>query len=364
MKLLLRFAVLSSRAGRPVYLLPPTRHGNSALLVLALGLALAACVAPLDDEPVDEPTSQTEQSLLASNWSAPAQVSANTVWFAQVATLGGKTYMVHEGPGYVMSWRQLVGNVWTEPTLIPGQTTGQRVSLAPFNGFLYMVRTDLNQATKLWVSRFTPATGQWSTSFQIPHTSFQPPALAAFGTRLYLIGVDPSTKMLWSATMTADEAFTVASPMYGQYSAARVSAAVFKCKLYIAHRAGNTLAIVYNSFSGATWGTDQTIPAGAGGAAIQGGEPVIAERAGYLHLLHRDTVNNTIAPVWWTYFNGTSWPSEIALGSVTTYYHPSLTAGGAGLVAINTTYYNSIASSMQFTQPLPFTPPTCGVAQP
>lgn len=341
---------------------PPAR---SAALMALLGGALAGCVAPLDDEPTDELTSQAEQSLLVSNWSAPTQVSASTVWYAQIATLAGTTYMVHSGPGNVMRWRQLVGSNWTEPVQIAGQSTGQRVSLAPFNGFLYMVRTDLNQNTRLWVSRFTPSTGQWSTSFQIPHTSFFPPALAAFNNRLYLIGVDPSTKRLWSATMTADEVFSASSPMQGHFSASRVSAAVANCKLYIAHRAGNTLEVVYNSFNGSQWGSDQIIPAGAGGAPIAAAEPVIAERAGYLHLLRRDPTNSTShVPVWWTYFDGASWASEVTIGSATTYYPPSLTTGGPGLVAITTTFYNSLASTLRYTQPLPPFRPICFLQPP
>jgi hypothetical protein len=333
------------------------------LLALSLAVGLAACALP-GDEPVEEPTGEIEQSLLVSNWSAPQQVSASTVWYAQVATLASTTYMVHSGPGNVLRWRQFAGSAWTEPTQIPDQTTGQRVSLAAFNGFLYMVRTDLSQNTKLHVSRFTPATGQWTTSFQIPHTSLFPPALAAFNGKLYLIGITPSNKKLWMATMSADEVFTPASAMEGHFSSSRVSATVFKCKLYIAHRAGSTLEVVYNSFDGTQWGFDQVIPAGPNGAAIQAAEPAIAERSGYLHLLHRDNAPISGVPVWWTYFDGASWASEVTVGSASTYYPPSLTAGGPGLVAINTTYYNSLASSMLFTQPPPIRFPLCSVILP
>lgn len=334
-------------------------------LALVLSLVLVSCVVPVDEEPV-EVTSETEQSLVVSNWSPSTQVSASTIWYAQLGTLNGTTYMVHTGPGYGLRWRQLVGAVWTEPVMIPGQFSTQRVSLAAFNGFLYMVYVPgtSSNGTSLAVSRFNPATAQWSPHFQISHTSFGPPALAAFNSRLYLIGVDPASKMLWSATMTSTEVFTSASPMNGHYSHGRVSAAVFNCTLYIAHRAGSTSTIVYNSFNGTQWGFDQTVPAGPTGAGILG-EPVIAERAGYLHLLHRRNDSSSGVPVWWTYFDGTSWASEVTIPGASTFYPPALTHGGSGLVALTTTYYNSLASSLQYAQPLPpRIPPGCFVIQP
>jgi hypothetical protein len=338
---------------------------RSAVLPLLLGLVLTSCVVPIDEASVGEETSETEQSLVVSNWSATSQVSASTIWYAQVATLNGTTYMVHSGPGYGLRWRQLVGTSWTEPVMIPGQSASQRVSLAPFNGFLYMVRNDMNNSTRLWVSRFNPATAQWTTAFQIPHTSYLAPALAAFNGRLYIIGVNPSTKELWSSTMTTDEVFSPSSPMPGHYSNGRVSAAVYKCKLYIAHRAHNGNTLVYNSFDGTQWGWDQTIPVGPGGANAQAGEAAIAERSGYLHLLHRDVASGQVVPVWWTYFNGTSWASEITLPGTSTYYPPVLTHGGSGLVAVNTTYYDSLASSLQYHQPLPIIhQPGCFVVLP
>jgi hypothetical protein len=112
---------------------------------------------------------------------------------------------------------------------------------------------------------------------------------------------------------------------------------------------------------GGAWTYDRTIPAGPGGAAIAAYEPVIAERAGYLHLLRRDTSGSTSnVPVWWTYYNGSSWPSEVSVGTATTYYSPSLTSGGSGLVAVDTLYYNSPGVSMEYAQSLPpFQPLPC-----
>jgi hypothetical protein len=215
--------------------------------------------------------------------------------------------------------------------------------------------------TQLHVLRFDPATNQWSTSFQIPHTSFGgPPAIASYDNKLQIIGVDPSTKVLWRATMTTAEAFSAAAPMPGHYSYSRVSAAVANCKLYIAHRGGATTDVVYNSFNGSSWSADLLVP------GVVAWEVAIAERSNYLHLVYRETTGGTgSVPVWWTYFDGASWPTPVTVGGATTYYPPTLANGGPGLVAGMTTYYNSIGSSMTYTQPLPTRPPIgCVVIQP
>ncbi len=328
------------------------------LLVLCLAL-LGACALP-DEPAVDE----AEHELSLFNWSGATSVSSSTVWYAQVASHANTTYMVHSGPGNKLWWRQLVGSSWTAPVEIPGRFTQYRVSLASFNGYLYMVHTDYSVNTRLWLTRFSPSTGTWSASVQLSHTSaYGPPALAAYSGRLYFIGVTPSSNKLWMANMNTAETLSAASPMEGHYSAARVSATVFGCRLYIAHRSGSTSTVVYNSFNGTSWGSDSVVPAGPGGAAISATEPVIAERSGYLHLVHRSLSGES--PVWWTYFNGSSWASEVSIGnSVSTYYPPALTSGGAGLVVITTTYYNSLASSVQYTQPLPLYPPLCNIYLP
>jgi hypothetical protein len=322
----------------------------AASRALTLCLALASCVAPVDEEPV-EATGEAEQSLVASNWSAPTPVSASPTWRPQIATLAGTTYMVHDGPGNGLRWRQLVGSNWTEPVMIRGQSSTQRVSLAAFNGFLYMVHSNVNNGHILWVSRFNPVTEEWSGAFQIPHISYQVPAIAAFDNRLYLIGADPTTKRLWSATMTADEVFSPPSPMYGHFSTGRISAAVYACKLYIAHRDNETYTVEYSSFDGTDWTRGRTIPGGRDGAELASAEPVIAARGDYLHLLHQ--VNNSIydVPVWWTYFDGDSWALEVTIPGASTLNTPALTHGGDGLVAI--TWRGSEVASLQYTQPLP-----------
>src|ERR1043165_3852164 len=72
---------------------------NQAVYSLC-ALGLAACFVPMEDEPIaDLATSETESSLLVSNWSSPANISATTIWYGQVATISGRTFMVHSGSG-------------------------------------------------------------------------------------------------------------------------------------------------------------------------------------------------------------------------------------------------------------------------
>ena len=350
----------------------------SALLAASLGLlasvGLGGCVEAeeLDEQGVIEideaATSETTQALSVFNWSATSIIDT-AMWHPQVATIGNRVFVIHSGPTRELFMRERAGGVnwWTAETVIPGtQTALTRPSLAAFNGYLYMIYSDISVSYKLWVKRFNPATNTWSASTSIPHQSaYGPPAIVAYNGVLQLIGIDPSTKKLWRATMSTSDAFTPAVLMEGHYSYGRVSAAVQGCKMHIVHRAGSGTTVVHNFFNGTAWTYDRTIPAGPGGAAIQAAEPVIAERSGYLHLVHRTTANNTPdASVWWTYYNGSSWPSEVSLPGAASYYPPVLTTGGSGLVLVNTKYYDSQAISMEYAQSLPPYQPLPCVAPP
>lgn len=332
---------------------------NHALHALC-ALGLVACIAPMEVDPVEDlVTSETESDLLVSSWSAPSTFSSDAT-NGQIATISGRTIMVHTGPGTQLRWRERTASGgWTSPVTISGQSTSAKVSLAPFNGFLYMIRT-APSSTQLHVSRFNPSTSQWTASFQIPHTSFGgPPALAAMHSRLHLIGVNPGDKMLWHATMTVAEAFSAAAPMPGHYSNSRVAAAYANCKVYIAHRGGSTSSVVFNSFDGASWTYDQTVP------GLTAYEVAIAERGGYLHLVARDASGTATVPVWWTYFDGAGWPTPVTIPGASTSYPPSLATGGPGLVASFATYHgptgSTIGASASYTLAPPAWPPLCPI---
>lgn len=336
--------------------------------VLTALLAASACVTPVDD-PAERPsaeepaTSETTQALSVFNWTSPFQI-ATGMWYSQVGTIASRVIMVSSGSGNTLRWRERVGvNSWTAPQMISGQTSGQQVSLAPFNGYLYMVRSELGDTSRQWISRFDPASSSWSPSSLLPYTSLGPPALAAFSGALHLIGVTPGSNQLWQATMSAAEVFSAPLAMAGHYSASRVSAATVKCRLYIAHRAGSGTAVVYNFNDGNGWTYDRYIPAGSGGANLVAKEPVIAERSGYLHLIHTAGANLD-EQLFWTYFDGASWALEVSVGSARSTYRPGLTNGGPGLVGVVTPYYNSPGVALEYSQALPPFQYPCLIAQP
>ena len=345
----------------------------ATLLAASLGLlamGASGCVEADEQEVIelDEAVvGEIAQSLSALNWSGTSIIDID-MSHAQVAALGNRVFVVN-WTNWQLFWRERAGgtNWWSAEAVIPGvQSSYVKPSMAAFNGYLYMMyanRTD----SRLTVTRFNPATNTWSASFSTPYTSYGgPPAMVAYNGVLQLIGVDPSTKKLWRATMSTSEAFSAPVPMEGHYSYGRVSAAVQGCKLHIVHRAGSGTTVVHNFFNGTGWTYDRTIPAGRNGAALQALEPVIAERSGYLHLVHRDLDNGAPyadAPMWWTYYNGASWPLAVTLPGGS-FASPSLSTGGSGLVALTGQFANSQGTSMEYAQSLPIRQPLPCVAPP
>lgn len=320
------------------------------------------------NEPGSEALAEVTSDLRVSDWSNPVSV-ANAFYGAAVATLNGTTFLVRSGDGSCsldddtdLFWQKLTPAGWTAPTRIPGQGASRRVSLAAFNGFLYMVHNGSSDGSATWMSRFDPSTETWSTNFQIPYPSFAgPPAIIAFGRRLILIGTT-STFQMWVASMNTGEVFTTAVAMTGHLSASRPSAEVYSGKLYVAHRLGQTGDIGYTVFDGTTWTADQRIPAGPLGATIRGVEPSIAAVNGFLHLVH---LRPSDASIWWTYFDTCTWAAEVSIGTQVSSLGPALAQGGPGLV-LTATHDLTCAGNdgrnvlvSQFTAPPPpITPPS------
>lgn len=326
----------------------PLSHLLLSLVVGAAALPTTACLESPDELELAELSSE----LSVSNWSAP-QYTGQSYRSAQVATLGGIDYKVESGRCGAWScggggeanelwWsKKNADGTWTAKQRIPGQYSGHKTSLAPFNGYLYMVHTGYDSgATNVWLTRFSPATQSWSSNIQLAYKSKGgPPAIAAYNNLLYLAGVDPDTDRVWYATMTPGEVFTASRTVGTNLSTSRVSLAVHGTKisparLYLTHRHGISTNVVISSFDGTSWSPWGYVPAGPQGVAAQSNEPVIASYAGYLHLVFRRPDSSY---VWWTYNDGTGWPAAITVNNLTSSYDPSLAATASGLTLVTTT---------------------------
>lgn len=341
--------------------------------LLGLSLSLAAC-ADVPDVPDDEPAvSAASNPLLVSSWSGTALLPQGTFYGIQVATLNGVTYAVGAGHATIdhntLYWYKLTPKGWSDNGPVPGQTSRAKVSLAAFNGYLYMVHNAGDGSSTTWLSRFDPATQQWTDNYQIPYTSFAgPPAIVAYNNLLYFIGTGPYPHPMWYATMTAGESFSTPIAIPGHDAASRPTAAVLFNKLYFAHRWGQTGDIVFGTFNGSTWTAATHIPGGNAGGTLRGTEMALAADNGVLHLVHQrpEGVNY----VWWTYFDGCNWAgAEVTLGTQLSTLPPSLADGGPGLVMLTTSndpngQFSSKMVSRTYTHPFsPMPPqlPTCGI---
>ncbi len=306
---------------------------------------VSACVDLPDDE---DSLGDTESELSAWNWSTNYIQAGSSEHPAQVATLGTTTYLVKtEWDSTNMYWqKRKADGTWTTKARIPKQRTMDRPSLAAFNGYLYMVHVGESDGSRVWFSRFDPATETWTPNILLPFTTDGgPPALAAFDNRLFMVGIDyadDGTYPMWVATMNSSETWTDATGIRRQWSASRPSLAVFRNTLYMAHRNGATGEIVLSTHgAGAaanTWTTASYIRAGASGAAIQGNDVSLAAVNGYLHLVHRrfDTEYT-----WWTYFDGCTWAPEVMIDTLRSGHPLSLTASSEGLVLARGKYWEA-----------------------
>jgi len=304
---------------------------------------LGSCVGDVDEPQLGEETSE----LRTSDWTGQAWVGGDlqqAYFGGAVATASGTTYMVHSGANSPADlwWTKLGPNGWQDDIQIPNQKASSRVSLAALNGVVFMVHSGSDASTnQVWVSSFDEASQSWVPNYQVSYASKGTPAICAYNNHLYIVGVTPSTNQLWMATMTPTQAFSVAQPLTGQYSASPVSLSVYQNKMYMAHRAGTTPTVVYNSFDGASWGLDHTILDGSG-TPIRAIEPALAAHDGYLHLVHITSTGASGTYVYWSYFDGTTWSAETTINGMTSpTQDPRITEGGTGLVMVTTTAVNN-----------------------
>lgn len=279
----------------------------------SFSICFTGCAAAPED---DGPVNSAESSLSAAQWTLNVQVPGE---FSQeapaVAALNGIGYMVHSGGSNTsLWWTRYVPNSWTSDSRLGTQSSSATPSLVAFNGFIYMTHVGGSAgSTQVWFSRFDPGTQSWRPDFQLPFQSVGSPTIAAYGGRLYLIGVTPGTGQLWWATMDTSEAFTPSQSLSGMFSSSPPSLAVLNSRLYMVHMAGFTNAMVLNSFDGVNWRGDQTIVGGFNGSIQRSSvPPAIAAYGGILHLVHKEP---NVSGIWWSYYTPATgtWAAEVSL---------------------------------------------------
>lgn len=316
---------------------------RSLFAVLLTSATLSACA--LDDESLGETTS----NLSVSSWAAETQQGSNVGYPPASATLTGADYFVYTKgdspiPGAVpheLYWKQCNLSACADEHRIPDQSTSDRVSLAAFNGYIYMLHVGESNSAWVYFSRLDPTTGQWTPNNLLALSTFGgPPAIAAFNNQLYIVGTSevPVTKRgvtimtypMWYVTMGADEVFSTKRMMTGHESATRPSLASFAGKLYAAHQYGSTPEIAVSTLvpGSTTWSPMTRIVAGPNGTYLQGEDVQIAEANGFLHLVHRPFNSFT----YWTYFDQCTWVPEITIDTFQTDVPVSMSSGINGLL--------------------------------
>jgi hypothetical protein len=330
--------------------------------VLGVVLVVIAGCAELESE---DALGESETELSVTSWSAPVYAGAKADYGATVATVGSTTIAVrssccsNEGGNKDLAWAKRTATGWSAWSVIHGQRAADRVSLAPFNGYIYMIR--IGESTNVYISRFNPATNTWSQQTQLPYTSYATPAVAAFQNQLRLVGNRTDSFQMWTATMNTAEVFSTATLIPNHFTSWRPAAAVYNNRLFVAHMQHGSADIVYGTFDGTTWSAEYTILAGTNGAPLRGNEPVLAAVNGFLHLVYRQTYSTTVR---WTYMDRCSaWAPEVSIGSLVTAFGFSLAQGGAGLLLTTSSYdYVYVSEFTAPPAPPPFPlPPGCGV---
>lgn len=313
---------------------------------------------------VEDSLGEEASELSVSSWSAPVYTGASADYGAAIATVGSTTIMVRSsccdrnGGNKDLAWLKKVVGGWTPSVVIPGQQAADTVSLAAFNGLIYMVR--VGESQRVYISHFNPVTSAWSAGTQLPYTSNSTPTIAAFQGQLWFVGSRTDTQQMWTATMSTAEVFSSETLIPNHFTSWRPTSAVFNGRLFVAHRDQTLGRVVYGSFNGSTWSPELSLPMGVNGTNIDAYEPVMAAVNGYLHVIYREIYS---LPARWTYFDKCNWSPSVTIGQTVTSGGYSVTAGGPGLQLL--TRSNDGMYLSQFTAP-PTPPqlPTCGVVNP
>lgn len=323
------------------------RLSQHLLMLLPLTFA-SACIDNVDAAE-DETLSETESALSTSDWGISA-LQANTLAGAQVATVNGTTYMVYGDPyNKDMYWKKRIGwQQWSPGVLIPGQKTSDQVSLAAFNGFLYMVHVGETDTSAVWFSRFDPVTETWTPNDKLAlSTDVGAPALAGFDGRLWIVGAsaidDFGHNQLWVATMTPDGIVGGPVNLRLRLTNHRPSLAVYAGKLFVSYDNNNSIYTMNHAAGviASSWSNPAGVKSGPSGTTAAGWDAKLAVAGGYLHLVHTLPGNRPL-DTFWTYWNQCNWAPEVRLNdNVVVNHPPSLTDGGAGLILTRESLYTT-----------------------
>jgi hypothetical protein len=291
---------------------------HAVVVLTAFSLGAAGCATAPDDDPA---VAATEDTLSVSRWSPNVQIGGLSAQSPALAALNGVAHLNHSGNSDgVIWWATYTPGHWDPDFRLGTQASSATPSLAAFNGSVYMAHlSNFSGATEVWFDRFDPSTWSWVQDWQVSYTSVGSPTIAAFGSKLYIIGVTPGSHQLWWATMDTSEKFLPSSLLPGMFSGSPPALAVLNNRLYMVHLAGpspSAGAMVLNSFDGTSWGPDVVIPGGFNGPQLTPDQPSIAAYGGVLHLIHRETTAGTgPGSIWWSYYTPATgeWSAEVAL---------------------------------------------------
>lgn len=188
-----------------------------------------------------------------------------------------------------------------------------------------MLHSGKTNPNEVWLSKFNVSTQTWSSNTKLAFTSNGAPAMAAFGTALRIVGVTPSTGQLFEVNMGTNEVFSAPVLLTGLYSYGPVSLAAYGGRLFMAHGVPGGLGVT-STTNGTTWTVDYPISANAA-------EGSLSTYGGYMHLvfartLATDPYVSDRSAVYWTYFDGVSWPAPITVGTQQTSVQPRIATLG------------------------------------
>lgn len=325
---------------------------STALSVAAFGALAAGCaVAPHDGD--SDTISSTGAALAIAGWKPDSEIPDRFLLAQEsylppaMAAINGTAYLVHSNgaskntttgqlnANYDLYWTKKIGGDWRLPDRIGNQSSYFPPTLAAFNGYLYMLHTSgSGDVRQVWYARFDPRTETWTGDSQIyGYRSEGTPGIVASGGRLLIVGVNPSDKKLWQATMDTSERFSTPQPLAYMYSSSPPSLTDFGGRIYMVHMAGTTNAMVYNSWNGTSWGADVTVTNDVGGSAQTSSvPPVIAAYGSYIHMVYRDAGSDQIL---WTYFDGARWSRRVTLPNMYMHGQAALAAAYDRLVLVH-----------------------------